>query len=530
MPGAFEGVRIVDCTQGVAGPMATMILADHGADVVKVEGPGGDRMKDHPGYICWSRNKRVVTIDRDSFDGQQQMLDLVSRADVVIFDDAPGVLERQGLDAGNLEAAFPALLHAWLPMFGERGRWSQLPHEEPLLAAVAGGAWGQFSWEGVPVHLVSPQVAYGHAMTAATTIAAGLVERAKTGAGQSLVCTGLHGFAAVQSGSALRAGEIMRMRGRGARGGVAKYRLYQCADGQWLFLGTLLEPHFLKALETLDLLTEVLTLEGVDGELANTMLPDVAPKVVELLDRKFLEKSRQEWLDILHANGVPRGPVSTRDEWFYGDQVGANDMRVTLHHPEHGPVDMPGVSVKLRGTPGEVRAFAQGTSVDDVTAGWNVRPNTPVTPEPNTAGPLAGVTVLDMGVIIAAPHASTVLANLGANVIKVEPLDGDSFRPFGLGFIGYNQGKRSISVDLKSPEGREVFYDLVRHADAVCDNYRLRRPRTTRHRLRDPAQGEPAHHLLLRHGLRTPWPPRRRPRLRPPHAGPQRPHGVAGRR
>ena len=473
MPGAFEGVRIVDCTQGVAGPMATMILADHGADVVKVESPGGDRLQDHPGYITWSRNKRLVTIDRDSFDGQQQILDLVSRADVVIFDDPPGVIERQGLDRDTLAAAFPALLHVWLPMFGERGRWSQLPHEDPLLAAVAGGAWAQFSWEGVPVHLVSPQVAYGHAMTAATAIAAGLVERAETGAGQSLVCTGLHGFAAVQSGSALRAGEVMRMRGRGARGGVAKYRLYQCADGQWLFLGTLLEPHFLKALETLDLLGDVLTLEGVDGELANTMLPDVAPAVVELLDARFLEKPRQEWLDILHAAGVPRGPVTTRDEWFYGDQVSANDMRVTLDHPRHGPVDMPGVSVKLRGTPGDVRSFIVPATVEEVAGGWDSRPNTLAHPEPNSTGPLAGITVLDLGVIIAAPHASTVLANLGANVIKVEPLDGDSFRPFGLGFIGFNQGKRSISVDLKSPAGREVFYDLVRNADAVCDNYRL---------------------------------------------------------
>jgi crotonobetainyl-CoA:carnitine CoA-transferase CaiB-like acyl-CoA transferase len=196
--------------------------------------------------------------------------------------------------------------------------------------------------------------------------------------------------------------------------------------------------------------------------------------VTELLDAKFAERPRQEWLDILHAAGVPRGPVTTRDEWFYGDQVTDNEMRVTLDHPKHGAVDMPGVPVKLRSTPGAVRGFLQEVNVDEVLHSWDVRtPGDVAVAGGSGSGPLAGVTVLDLGVIIAAPHASTVLANMGANVIKVEPIDGDSFRPFGLGFVGYNQGKRSISVDLKHPRGREVFYDLVRHADAVCDNYRL---------------------------------------------------------
>jgi crotonobetainyl-CoA:carnitine CoA-transferase CaiB-like acyl-CoA transferase len=94
-------------------------------------------------------------------------------------------------------------------------------------------------------------------------------------------------------------------------------------------------------------------------------------------------------------------------------------------------------------------------------------------PDPVPAGPLAGVRVLDLGVIIAAPFASTILANFGADVIKVEPLQGDSFRPYGLAFVGYNQGKRSLCLDLKHAEGREVFHDLVRASDVVCDNFRL---------------------------------------------------------
>ncbi|MFQ5380740.1 MAG: CaiB/BaiF CoA transferase family protein, partial [Dehalococcoidia bacterium] len=87
-------------------------------------------------------------------------------------------------------------------------------------------------------------------------------------------------------------------------------------------------------------------------------------------------------------------------------------------------------------------------------------------------GPLAGVRVLDLGVVIAGPFGPCILANLGADVIKVEPLDGDISRPYGLGFVGYNQGKRAIAVDLKRPEGKQAFLDLAREADVVVDNFR----------------------------------------------------------
>ncbi|MEZ4491819.1 MAG: CoA transferase [Dehalococcoidia bacterium] len=188
MPGAFEGVRIVDCTQGVAGPMATMILADHGADVVKVESPGGDRLQDHPGYITWSRNKRLVTIDRDSFDGQQQILTSSSCRCCHLRRPTPASSSARAR-LRDTRRCLPGAAPRLAPNVRRTRPLESASHED----FARGRRWwrlAQFSWEGVPVHLVSPQVAHGHAMTAATAIAAGLVERAETGAGQSLVCTG----------------------------------------------------------------------------------------------------------------------------------------------------------------------------------------------------------------------------------------------------------------------------------------------------------------------------------------------------
>jgi crotonobetainyl-CoA:carnitine CoA-transferase CaiB-like acyl-CoA transferase len=471
---AFSGTRVLDFSSGIAGPMATMLLADFDAEVIKIEPPAGDPWRDHPGYLCWNRNKQRVTLDLQTYPGLRAARELLISADVAVFDQRPGELEAVGLDPTTLLADNPRLLHAWLPAYGTQGRWTRLPTHDALLSAVSGGCFMQFSWDGVPVHLVTPQVSYGHALAAADAIAAGLYEREQSGLGQALVVSGLHGFAVIESGAALKAGEMMRMRSPGARGGVPNYRLYQCADGEWLFLGTLMQAHFLKALEVLDLL-DILTMEGVDGEFTNLLLPHVGPAVIERLDERFAERPRQEWLDLLHAAGVPRGPASTRDEWFTSETVAANRMRLSFDHPHHGRVDIPGVPVTLRDTPGSIRSLVRDASIDELPPRELPEPQHAPVPQPGApkAGPLAGVRVLDLGMIIAGTHAGTVLANYGADVIKVEPPEGDSFRPYGLGFVGFNQGKRSISIDLKSETGRDVFYDLVRSSDVVCDNYRL---------------------------------------------------------
>ncbi|GAB4331668.1 MAG: CoA transferase [Dehalococcoidia bacterium] len=473
MAGAFHGIRILDFSQGIPGPMATMFLGDFDAEVIKVEPPGGDRMRHHPGYLCWNRNKLRLTLDLDTYEGLRAARDLLATADVAVFDSRPGALERRGLDAGSLLAANPALLHAWLPHYTARGRWSQLPQGDALLSAVTGTSHLQFSWEDVPVYLVAPMLSYHYAMITATAIAAGLYERRRTGRGQALQVSGLHAFAAAQSGSAIRAGEIVRMRATGARGGVPNYRLYQCADGKWLFLGTLTAKFFLNALQALDLL-EILTWEGVDGEHANMLVPPMRDKVIAKLDERFAEKPRDEWLRILREHDVPRAPVGDRETWFHGEVVAANEMRVELEHPDLGPVEMPGVPVKLSETPGSVRHLPRDVTLADLPPHRptvEAEPGAPfVAPAPG--GPLDGVRVLDLGGFIAGTFGPTVLANFGADVIKVEPLEGDPFRAVALSFVGHNQGKRGLAIDLKHPDGLAAFYDMVRGADLVLDNYR----------------------------------------------------------
>lgn len=482
MAGAFSGIRILDFTQGVAGPMATMLLADMDADVLKVEPPGGDRMREHPGYLCWNRNKRITTLDLASYDGLREARRLLAIADAAVFDARPGELERLGLDASTLLRDHPRLLHVWMPPYGTEGRWSQLEHDELLLSAVSGVAFMQMSFEEQPVALVTPQISYGHAVATANAIASGLLERAQSGQGQAVRVSGLNGVASIETGGAVNAAGVIRM-ARGSLGGSPNYRLYQCADGEWFFLGTLTMPFFIKALEAIDRL-DLLALDGVDGEIGNMLKPEIALSVIAELEARFREKPRDEWLRILHEHGVPRGPVGTREEWFRGETVAANEMHVEFDHPVHGRVELPGVSAKLTETPGAVRWIPGPDAQIDAAKAWQdvtapppapraTQPPIPPGPPSPRRGPLAGVRILDLGAFIAGTYAPTFLANFGADVVKIEPTTGDPFRAYGLGFIGYNLGKRSLAIDLKSEAGREAFLELVRHSDAVLDNFRV---------------------------------------------------------
>jgi crotonobetainyl-CoA:carnitine CoA-transferase CaiB-like acyl-CoA transferase len=436
--------------------MAAMLLGDFEAEVVKVEPPGGDRQKDHPGYHAWNRNKQVLTLDLLDAADLATAKTLVAGADVALFDHAPGGLEALGLDAESLTEGHPGLVHAWMPPYGLRGAWSQLPPRHSLLAALSGVAFRQGAYSDQPIHLILPLLWYGQAVMGAAAIGAALLARTRTGRGQAVVVSGLHGMSEVSGPvRALASPLLPRAQPQGA---TPSYRLYQCADGQWFFLGTLFANFYRKAFEALGLIDHWQAL----------VLDPLAAR--EVLTGIFLSKPRGEWLQILQENGVPCAPVGPREDWFAGEAVAEGGLRQVFEHPTLGEIAMPAPPARLCETPGSIRGLAQAIAEPP---SWPPRPPPAPTGEGEAGGPLAGVRVLDLGTVIAGAHAGGVLANLGADVIKIEPLEGDPFRSDGGGFLAYNRGKRGLGLDLKQPAGRELFYDLARQADVVLDNYRL---------------------------------------------------------
>jgi crotonobetainyl-CoA:carnitine CoA-transferase CaiB-like acyl-CoA transferase len=438
--------------------MAAMLLADFGAEVIKVEPPGGDRLRDAPGYMTWNRGKARVVLDLDTAEGLPALSDLIAGADVAVFDHPPGRLEALGLDARTLTGRHPRLIHLWVPPFGVSGPWSGLPEHHGMLAGLTGMAFRQGSYADQPIWHVMPMVLHGQAVMAASAAAAALKDRFRTGLGQAVIVSGAHGAAEIAGPMGLLDAPGM-MQGH-PLGGSASYRLYQCGDGQWLFLATLFPHFFDRAVEALELRARIAQ----------------APPMIDasaLIERVFREKPRAEWLDILAAHDVPAAPVGDRADWLKSGPMVDNALRLTFEDPVRGSVEMPGVPIKLAENPGSVRGLMREADPPALKAFAQPRPALPPASAAEARPPLAGIKVLDLGTVIAGAYASCILANFGADVIKIESAEGDPFRPFGPGFTNYNRGKRGLGLNLKDPEGRAAFLDLARGSDVVVDNYRL---------------------------------------------------------
>ena len=193
MRGIFDGVRVVELASGIAAPYATMFLADHGAEVVKVEPPSGDPYRREAGFQTVNRNKRSVVAERGDPDRDDLLAALLAGADVVVTDQ-PG-------RAAELRAVNPGALIVTMPPWGERGPYVTAPATPDLVAAAAGIFWNQQSYTEAPVQLVVPVVAYGTAALGALALAAGLFARARDGAAPCYEVSWVAGAAAIHDTS-----------------------------------------------------------------------------------------------------------------------------------------------------------------------------------------------------------------------------------------------------------------------------------------------------------------------------------------
>ncbi len=472
MVAPLEGIRVVDLSKGIAGAVATMLLADFGALVVKVEPPGGDPDRSQPGWPTWQRGKESVVVDQRAAADRAALARLIAGADVCVTSDVPGqVVSRDVLDALALEVGNGRLVMLRMPPYLSTGPapWAGGAESGELLSAATGISMRQSSFGDGPVDPVYPHLLYEQGLWAAGCAVAALVERETSGRGQTVTVSGAHGALVAGCGTFLIDPEAVAAGPAGPGGANPCYTRYQCGDGEWLFLGALTPKFQQPALAVLGL-AEVLSDPRVEGQFSRLQLPEHRGWVRSRMEQAFRTRPRDEWLTDLDQAGVPVGPLMPREGWLGQPQIRDTGMRVEVDDPERGRVVMPGVPLVLGGTPGAIRspAPAPGAGAD---LDWTAQPapGSPAAAGDPGAGPLAGVRVLDLGTILAGPYAGSLLAELGADVLKLEPPDGDPFRTPG--FV-YNRGMRSIPVDLRTAGGKEVFADLVRSADVVIDNYR----------------------------------------------------------
>ena len=472
--GALSGIRVVDLSTGIAGPAAAMFLADYGADVIKVEPPEGDPGRSGAGFPLWNRNKRGVVIDTATADGAARLAELLAGADVCVsggedVSALPAVAVPETALAAN-----PALVYLRTPPFLDQVPWAGGKESMGLLHAHAALALRQSSFDGGPVDPAFPYVLYIQGVWAAACAVAALIERQRSGHGQVVTVGGLHGAMVAATGSLMidpKAKEVPAANGPG--GPSPLYTRYQGSDGKWLFLATLLVKFQYAALKVLGLEEAVLHDERVGGELENILLPGNRGWIKQKFIDAFASKPADEWIRILHEADIPAGPLFEQSQWLDSEPLASLNMRLEIDDPERGPVAMPNSPIRLSGTPAVIRRPAPrlGEHNADLDGGdpvWDARP-APAGPAPADGPPLAGIRLLDLGAVLAGPYAGTLMAELGADVIKVEIPAGDSWRDRGMAYI---RGQRGLAIDLRSDGGRDAFYRLVKKSDVVLDNYR----------------------------------------------------------
>jgi crotonobetainyl-CoA:carnitine CoA-transferase CaiB-like acyl-CoA transferase len=473
---ALQGIRVIDFGHYIAGPLAGMLLADQGAEVIKVERPGGDPARAQAAFATWNRGKRSVVLDLQSSDGQAQAQALVRSADVVIENFRPGVAARLGIDYEALVTQHPGLIYCSLPGFGPGHPLRQEPGWEPIIGASTGlyEAPHRAGRTEVPEPLFTPlPIASTYAaMLGVVSITMALYARAKTRRGQHIEVP-LHHAMFTAMGRHLVKFETFHASDNFAWPRHVMARQYQCADGRYVQHHGMFK-RFVQ--QTLTAANRTAWLAEATSLFERDVDAETLALWVERFSQMFRQRPAQEWEEAISAAGGACTVCKTIDEWLVHPHAVSAGMVVEVEDAHYGRMKQPGVQVKLRRTPGRIqgRAPLLGEHTQTVLAALDTAAAVPSAPPhviPNSTimGALDGVRVLDLCIILAGPTCGRTLAEFGAEVIKID----DPTRPGDpVGYIDVNRGKRSIELNLKTQEGRAIFWRLVDTADVIVENNR----------------------------------------------------------
>ncbi|MBB3860909.1 crotonobetainyl-CoA:carnitine CoA-transferase CaiB-like acyl-CoA transferase [Novosphingobium hassiacum] len=464
MTAILAGVRIVDLSTNHAAGLAAMLLAEVGAEVVRIEPPSGDPERGTPNFAVIHRSKGSLVLDLKSPDGSGELTRLLAAADVLIHDRMPGDLDGF-FDNANLAAQFPDLISSHIGSWPTGHPLAGTPVDEALAMAQAGFCDEQRSAqrEG-PVYLRFLLGEGGAAYLSAAGIVARLIARDKTGRGGAADTSLVQGALTSVIMFWHRA-ERETQSLRDGRNKNIPYFTFQCSDGEWLHVMSS-PDHAPKMKEGLDALDPHVRAEAV-AQKSFPVLPSWGANEIV-----FRTRPRQEWLDELWAHDVSVQPCLSMGEAYFDEQARANGYVVAIDDPVLGRTLQPGSPLQVN-PPAQVRNPAP--VIDDaraVVARWAPRPLRAAAGT-TLRMPLEGVKVLDLGNFLAGPFAPMIMAMMGAEVIKLEAASGDQMRWVEWSFTACQRGKRAIAVDLKNPAGRKVLERLVKWADIVHHNLRM---------------------------------------------------------
>jgi crotonobetainyl-CoA:carnitine CoA-transferase CaiB-like acyl-CoA transferase len=468
MSGPLTGIRVLDFGQYVAGPLAAVLLADQGADVIHIDPPGGPRFAGLPDAF-FNRGKRRAILDLKQAEDLDVARRLAAAADVVIENFRPGTLARLGLDPAELRSDSPGLIVCSMPGFGADDPRADLRGFEGVIAAATANCQPRvgeeppgWDWER-PTYSALPLASSFAAYLAALSIVMALIARRRTGRGQQVdvplfdaMFTLIGHSGAYSEERGLRPPRPIHVRGSGA---------FRCADGRYVQFDTSSARHlpwFARAAGVLG----VWEPELLDLTVNNA--PAMNERLHARLRELFMERTAREWEELGNAAGAAIGFIRTPAEWIATDHARQTHAVAEVTDPEFGTLWCAGVPVALSasGPPAVRPRRLPGADTDAVRAEARSVAQRETEPgnEPELRQPLDGVRVVDLGLALAGPTCGRLLAEFGADVVKIGAP--------GAGVSGYlNRGKDSLLLDLAPLGGQDVFWRLVDRADVVLENF-----------------------------------------------------------
>ncbi len=497
--GPLAGLRVLDLSNSLAGAQASQTLADFGAEVVHVEPPGGSSLRGLPSFPMTGRGKKSMVLDLHHAGDAALARSMALGADVLIETFRPGVMERLGLGCEELSAANPRLVYGSATGFGRTGPYANAKGYEALVMARIGALWASqamVSREG-PAHVSVPYCTYGASQQLLTGICAALHERERSGRGQRVDATLVNGVASLGTWNwylnvitskfpdAFTPSSPIGQYGTPVTPMVFMLLIALSKDGRWLQFSQV----------QLHLYMEMLKVMGLDWMLQDDEWKDAvwaadSPKTGEFWDKLYeavQSKTLAEWNEVFeNDHNVWAETMRHGSELLDHPQMQHLGAVVEIDDAERGLVRQPGPIVQMSATPAVLQHGAPVLDADGAAlraAPWPAVGGLDVAPDSGSdsgssseGAALSDVTVLELGTFFAAPFGGTVLREVGARVIKVEPLEGEPMRtllPFPeLGAAKCVQGKESICVDLSTEEGRAIVHTLARKSDIVLQSFR----------------------------------------------------------
>ena len=349
----LESIRVVDASQIFAGPYAAMLLADQGAEVIKLESPGGDGCRHlytspalgsfGKAFLSLNRNKRSIVADLTTPQGREVLHRLAGWADIFITNLRPAAARRFDADYEALARANPRLIYAAISAFGSRGPDAGKPGYDLVLQARAGIVGSRRMPDGTPIASAVMMSDMSCGMLLSYAVMSALWERQSTGRGRQVDIALLGMALGIQTQQLVRVeGDDTPIPGGAVSATAAPYR---CADDRWLMVVTVADHqwHALCRALGMENLSEDPTFATFDGRARHSL------DLSELLAAVFATRPLDEWQELLEAANVPCGPVLEREEVFDAPQVVANEMVIPTQHPAVGRVEMVDVPFKLSG-------------------------------------------------------------------------------------------------------------------------------------------------------------------------------------